>query len=598
FNNNKYQIGLGHRRLSIIDLSECGNQPMTDETGNYTIILNGEVYNFKEIKTELQSSGFSFFSTSDTEVILKAYIKWGIKAIDKFIGMFAFVIYDKQNNTIIFCRDRTGVKPLYYFLDSDLILFGSELKSLMAHPSFKKNIDFNALASFLRHGWIGAPHTIFQCTYKLKPGHYLEINLNTKKTREECYWDVHDYYNKENLTISFEEAQEQLHDLLKSACEYRMVADTEVGIFLSGGFDSSTVTAILQKNRSKKINTFSIGFEDEQFNEAPFAKAVANHLGTNHHEIICTAKDALDLIPHLPYYYDEPFADSSAIPTMLVSKLASSKVKVALSADGGDEVFGGYTRYYDKLDEFNKVQAIPTVFKKPLAGLLSVPINFMDYPNPHKKVRLEKLKKILSEDNSSEMFRYRSEPILYSNNEIRNLLKKKNVNLSLKTFYDNNGLKTSLDPATYMMALEYKTTLVDDVLVKVDRATMAYSLEGREPFLDHRLVEFCARFNSNFHFRNQKTKSLLREICYEYIPNELMDRPKRGFAIPTNKWLHHELKEMVMELSQADYIQKQGIFEHKKCTVMIENYYRGFDKDGERIWFFLMFQMWYNKWMS
>jgi len=596
FNNNNCQIGLAHRRLSIIDLSESGNQPMTDNTGNYVIVFNGEIYNFKELKIELQSSGVQFHSTSDTEVILTSYIRWGIKAVDKFIGMFAFAIYDKANNKVIFCRDRTGVKPLYYSVNSNTILFGSELKSLMAHPSFQKDIDFNVLGSFLRHGWIGAPSTIFENTYKVKPGHYLEINLNKRETREYCYWDAHDYYNKEQLNISFDEAKEHLHELLKSACEYRMIADTEVGIFLSGGFDSSMVTAILQKNRMEKINTFSIGFEDEKFNEAPFAKAVANHLGTNHHELICTANDALELIVDLPFYYDEPFADSSAIPTMLVSRLASEKVKVALSADGGDEVFGGYTRYYYKLGDFYKVQSIPAILKKPIAALLWLPINLINSPNPLYQIRLEKLKKVLNYNNSSVIFRYRSEPMHYAEVEIRKLLKK-NIDLSAKTFYDDNLLKESLEPSMFMMALEYKTTLVDDILVKVDRAAMAFSLEAREPFLDHRIVEFCSRLNSNFHYRNKNAKSLLREICYEYIPKALLDRPKKGFAIPTKNWLHNELKEMVMELSGESFIKRQGIFNAKNCTKMINNYYQGFDKDGERIWFFLMFQLWYNKWM-
>jgi asparagine synthase (glutamine-hydrolysing) len=592
------QIGLAHRRLSIIDLSSCGNQPMTDKTGKYTIIFNGEIYNFSEIKKELQLSGTVFHSTSDTEVILESYIKWGIKSVDKFIGMFAFVIYDGEKDKVILCRDRTGVKPLYYFITADIILFGSELKALIAHPSFQKNIDFNSLASFLRHGWIAAPYTIFKSTFKLKPGHYFEINLNNRDVKENCYWNVHDFYNKEPLIISFNEAKEHLHKLLKSACEYRMVADTEVGIFLSGGFDSSTVAAILQKNRIKKINTFSIGFEEEQFNEAPYAKAVAAHLKTNHHELICKADDALELISELPYYYDEPFADSSAIPTMLVSRLAASKVKVALSADGGDEIFGGYPRYYHGLKDFIKVKRIPDFLRNPLSQLLWFPMNLITSRNPLYQVRLEKLKKSLKYNKQSEIFRYRSEPINYSDKEIRGLLKKENVDLPLKTFYDEIGELNSDDPAMVMMALEYKTTLVDDVLVKVDRATMAYSLEGREPFLDHRLVEFSARFNSRYHYKNNNTKSLLREICYEYIPQRLMDRPKKGFAIPTDKWLHNQLRGVVMELSADNFIKEQGIFQRIACKRLINNYYKGFDKNGERIWFFLMFQLWYKKWIG
>lgn len=596
-NNEKFKIGLAHRRLSIIDLTTCGAQPMTDKSGNYSIIFNGEIYNFKEIKAELLSLGCRFRSASDTEVILESFIKWGIQTVNKFIGMFAFVIYDKINNNIILCRDRTGVKPLYYSINSKLILFGSELKSLMAHPAFEKNIDFNSVASFLRRGWIAAPYTIFQSTYKLKPGHYLEINLSNRQVKECCYWDVHDYYRMEELSISFEDAKEQLHQLLKSSCEYRMVADTEVGIFLSGGFDSSTVTAILQKDRIKKLNTFSIGFEDENFNEAPYAKAVAAHLGTNHHEMICTAKDAIELIPKLPFYYDEPFADSSAIPTMLVSKFASAKVKVCLSADGGDEVFGGYPRYYNKLEEFNKVKSIPRFLRTPLSTLVGASVHVMMSRNPHKKVRLEKLQSILLGNNLSQRFRYRSEPIHFANEEVKNLLREKNINFSLKTFYDDIQLRADIDPSMFMMALEYKTTLVDDILVKVDRATMSYSLEGREPFLDHRLVEFCARLNSKLHSRKNSAKALIKEICYDYIPKRIIDRPKKGFAIPTNKWLQADLKEIVLELTANNFIRDQNIFSVAKSRELINNYYKGFDKNGERIWFFLMFQLWYNEWM-
>jgi asparagine synthase (glutamine-hydrolysing) len=595
--NDQYQIGLGHTRLSIIDLSDCGSQPMTDETRNYTIVFNGEVYNFKEIKSELQTYGFKFRSTSDTEVVLSAYIKWGIRAVDKFIGMFAFTIYDKVNNKVTFCRDRTGVKPFYYAVLPHIILFGSELKSLMAHPSFQKKIDFNSLASYFRRGWIAAPYTIFESTYKLKPGHYIEINLNNREFNERCYWNVHEYYKMDELEMSFNEAKEHVHRLLKSACEYRMIADTEVGIFLSGGFDSSTVAAILQQGRTKKLNTFSIGFEDERFNEAPYAKAIASHLGTNHHELICNSTDALKLIPDLPFNYDEPFADSSAIPTMLVSKLASSKVKVCLSADGGDEVFGGYLKYYDKLSDFDKVKAIPTLLRKPLLPLLNFLATSSNSKDPLYRIRLEKLQSILAHKDLSQMFRYRSEPIHFSNNELSKLLQEKNVSFSMQTFYDHVNLREGIDQAMFMMAVDYKTTLVDDILVKVDRATMAYSLEAREPLLDHRLVEFCARLNRKFHYKNDQSKSLLKEICYEYIPKCLIDRPKKGFSIPTDDWLKNDLKNIVMECSNEQFLIEQNIFKVKSCLKMLENFYKGFDKNAERIWFFLMFQMWYKKWM-
>jgi len=468
----------------------------------------------------------------------------------------------------------------------------------MINPTFSKRINFNSLRLFLKNGWIATPHTIFESTFKLKPGHYLEIDLANKSKKELCYWDVHSYYRKKELSVSFLEAKETVLDLLKSACEYRMVADTKVGIFLSGGIDSSTVAAILQANRQQKINTFSIGFDNERYNEAPYARAVAEHLGTEHHEITCTVNDALDLIPDLPYYYDEPFADSSAIPTMLVSKLASSRVKVALSADGGDEIFGGYPRYYEKMNELLMVQSIPDVFKQPLSGLINIPMVLSRRKNPHYYVRLEKLKKALNCSSEIYMYRYRSEPYHFSENEISKLLRNGDNDSDVKTYYDDVKVRHLIDPSSFMMSLEYKTTLMDDLLVKVDRATMAYSLEGREPLLDHRLVEYCALLGRDIQFKGGKTKSLLREICYEYIPKELIDRPKRGFSIPTNLWLHRELKDIVLKMTSQEYINKQQIFCDKQVKRMIDNYYSGYDKNGERIWIFLMFQLWYDRWMN
>jgi asparagine synthase (glutamine-hydrolysing) len=598
FNDGHASVGLAHRRLSIIDLSTSGRQPMTDESGNFCIIFNGEIYNHKEIRIKLEGIGHKFHSFCDTEVILRSYIQWGIKAVDLFIGMFAFVIYDRKQNKVIFCRDRVGVKPLYYSIYPELILFGSELKSLMAHPGFKREIDNGSLELFFKHAWIGAPHSIFTNTFKVKAGHYITINLNTKKVDEHCYWDVDDYYNQTKLNFSFDEAKERLHLLLKSACEYRMVSDTEVGIFLSGGIDSSTVAAILQSDRTDKINTFSIGFQEEEFNEAPYAKAVAKFLGTNHHETFCTIQDALEIIPRLPFFYDEPFADSSAIPTMLVSKLASSKVKVSLSADGGDEVFGGYPRYYYKLDDFNRVKRIPYILRNPLAGILKLSLNFNATRNPLHQVRLEKLYKTLSAKQSVQMFRYRSEPLHFSEREISKLLLHSNTRSFNTTFYDSRNLNNSMDPSMFMMALEYKTILSDDLLTKVDRATMSYSLEGREPLLDHRLVEFSSRLPAQFHYNDKKMKFLLREICYEYLPQNIMDRPKKGFAIPTDKWLHNELKEMILDFSSPKFIKKQNLFNFTQVETMVSNYYKGFDHNGERLWIFLMFQNWYDQWMK
>ncbi len=590
------RIGLSHRRLSIIDLSPCGAQPMSDASGKYTIVFNGEVYNFKALRGELQKKGIIFKSDSDTEVVLEAYKIWGMECLERFIGMFAFVILDLNKEVVILCRDRTGVKPLYYTTYNGLLLFGSELKAIMAHPQFEKQIDHAVLGSFFKHGWIEAPHSIFKDTYKVKPGHFLRFSLETKQIKEYCYWNASDYYNMEESDLNFNDAKEQLEELLKTACEFRMVADTEVGIFLSGGIDSSTVAAILQKNRTQKIKTFSVGFNEAEFNEAPAAKAVAAHLGTDHQEIICTEKDALDLIPKLPEHYDEPFGDSSAIPTMLVSRFAAGSVKVALSADGGDEVFGGYPKYNYSLHSLKKIKALPHIFKRPLHKLLSVSGGITISKNPHHQVLLEKLRNTLSR-NEKEFFRQRSEPMHFSTLELQKLFNHKGAVMA-PSYYDHPGLKNEMASSKFMMALEYKTILPDDMLVKVDRATMAFSLEGREPLVDHRLLEFSARLKSSMHFNDGKLKGLLKSIAYDHIPSALLDRPKKGFSIPTDKWLRNELKELVMDMCNIQFITSQNIFESREVQRMVSNYYKGYDRNAERIWFFLMFQMWYKKWIT
>jgi len=336
-------VGFGHRRLSILDLSKHGHQPMSFDV--LTIVYNGEVYNFQEIKKELESDGMSFDSNSDTEVILKSFSKWGVKAVDKFVGMFAFSIFDQSTNKCYIFRDRSGVKPLYYYKKDGLFLFGSELKSFHEHPNFKKEINFDALAQFLQYGYILQPNSIFKDTYKLKAGHYLEISLDKNRIEEKKYWDVYDFYTKPKLDIGENETIRECENILKKAFNYRMVSDVPVGIFLSGGYDSSIVTALIQANSSSKINTFTIGFHEKGYDEAPYAKKVADYLGTNHTEYYCTQDDAKDILPKLVDIYDEPFGDNSTIPTILVSQLAKKDVSVALSADGGDEIFAGYSKH-------------------------------------------------------------------------------------------------------------------------------------------------------------------------------------------------------------------------------------------------------------
>lgn len=594
WDENEYsQIALGHRRLSILDLSAHGHQPMSFE--HLDIVFNGEVYNFKEIKKELLEVGYSFHSDSDTEVILKSYHQWGTKAVDKFNGMFAITIYDKKANKLIFIRDRAGVKPFYYYKKDSLILFSSELKSFHNHPDFQKDINKSSLSLYLQFGYIPEPHSIFKNTYKLKAGHYIEIDLKSQKFEEIKYWDVVDFYNKPKLDISQNEAIEKTEELLKSSFEYRMVSDVPVGVFLSGGYDSSVVTAILQKQRTEKLNTFTIGFKEKGFDEAPYAKEVAKYLGTNHTEYYCTQKDALEIIPKLCEIYDEPFGDSSAIPTILVSQLARKDVTVSLSADGGDEIFAGYSKYTTALQYFNKFKSIPNSVKS-LVKLGMDNINPNHIPilsNTYNfATRYEKINGILKAKSSVEAMKYTSE---YFTKKERDTILKVHFD-DLKTNFDIQIADTN-DEMNQMLAIDYKTYMIDDILTKVDRATMSVSLEGREPLLDYRIVEFVSQLPSNLKYKDGDKKWLLKQITHKYLPKEMMDRPKQGFGVPLTEWFRDELKEYFMIYLDERRIEKEGLFNSKEVVRLRDSYLSGNRENVQKLWFLLMFEMWYEKWM-
>lgn len=594
FEENDFQIGLGHRRLSILELSELGKQPMS--WMDYTIVFNGEIYNFQEIKKELIQLGHSFLSNSDTEMILHAYHEWGTECISRFIGMFSFVIYNKNTKQIFFVRDRAGVKPLFVYRTDDLLLFASELKAFHQHPRFKKEISTPAVYAFIQYGSVPTPHCIFENCEKLEPGHFALINLSEDSYywSPTKYWSVFDAYNKEKLTLSVEEAKIETEKLLISACEYRMVSDVPVGVFLSGGYDSAAVTALLQKDRTERLKTFTIGVPDIGLNEAPFAKRTAEILGTDHTETECTSNEAIDLIKVLPFHYDEPFADSSAIPTMLVSKIAKKHVTVALSADAGDEVFGGYNRYELILKYGEKLKRIPNFGKKGMVGLMNVipatkiPILKNKYNFAH---RYEKVKSILANPSSENILISLSE--LFTDEQVKKLaisdFKK------LKTYYDTAPLKNST-PLSYSMSMDYVTYLLDDILQKVDRASMAASLESREPFLDHRLIEFVAQLPDDFKIRNGEKKWLLKEIVHQYIPKSEMDRPKMGFAIPIETWLATDLKEEVNYHLSKERIEAEGFFKWNEIDKLKTAFFSGKKEFGVKIWYLLCFQMWLEKW--
>jgi asparagine synthase (glutamine-hydrolysing) len=581
-------IGLGHRRLSILDLSSHGHQPMRFE--NLEIVYNGEVYNFKEIRRELEKCAYKFESESDTEVVLKAYHKWGIKAIDKFNGMFSMAIYDVKINKLILIRDRAGIKPCYYYSKNGLILFSSELKSFHKHLLFQKNINIDAAAQFLHYGYILEPYSIFNDTFKLKAGHYLEIDIKKRKIKQLQYWSLEASYKKSKYDLTESEAVSETDKLLKSACEYRMISDVPTGIFLSGGYDSSAVAALLQSNRTNKIKTFTIGFKEKGYDEAPFAKKVAKYLGTDHTEYYCTAKDALDIIPTLPEIYDEPFGDNSAIPSILVSKLARQNVTVSLSADAGDEIFAGYSKYDRALNYYNLSKKIPDFIQRSMNNIdpSKIPFSSNIY---NFTTRYEKMKNILKSRSVVESLMHTS--ILFTDIELKKLFKKEFI-LKDNNFYLDSSFSTDLDK---MLMIDYKTYLPDNILTKVDRATMSVGLEGREPLLDYRIVEFAARLPERYKYRRGQKKWILKEVVHKYVPKEMMNRPKKGFGIPLAEWLKDDLKDLLVIYLDPSRIQKEGVFNPDEVLKLRDSYLNGDSCSARKIWHILMFEMWFEKWM-
>lgn len=595
-------IGFGQRRLSILDLSPLGHQPM--HFGDLIVNYNGEIYNFKEIRAELEEKGYAFTSWSDTEVILKGYDCWGMDVVQKFVGMFAIALYDKAKEKVVLIRDRAGVKPLYYYRrgggegaagGGDILLFSSELKALYRHPAFERTIDANSLALFLQFSYIPAPHSIFRDTFKLLPGHYLVVDLKSREQQLVKYWDVFDYYNQPKLDLSDEEAIAETDRLLKNAYEYRMVADVPVGLFLSGGYDSSSVAALLQTGRTERLKTFTIGFHEEEFNEAPEAKKIAGYLGTDHTEWYLTSREAAGVLDMLPEIYDEPFADNSTVPTVLVSQLARRQVKVALSADGGDEIFGGYNK-------FNQAERFTTSMPASLQGFLSGTMSLIDprhIPYFNRKynftTRYEKMKLIWKSHDPVQAMKYVSQYITES--EVMSFLGKNFERYP--TFFEDGGRLVKNDGVVNrLLAVDYKTFLVDNNLVKVDRATMSVSLEGREPMLDHRVIEFVSRLNSSFKIRDGVNKWLLKQIVHRYIPRELMERPKRPFIAPLMVWFREELKEQLKYYLSERSLGRTGLFDEGVIVGLRDKYLAGERVNYQKLWQVLMFQLWYDRWIE
>lgn len=587
-------VGLGQRRLSILDLSASGHQPM--HFRHYSMIFNGEVYNFKEIRKELEALGYTFFSHSDTEVLLKGYDCWQEKIIDKCIGMFAFVIFDREKNEVFICRDRAGVKPLYYYWKDGLFMFASELKSFHQHPHFHKEIDANSVSLFLQYSYIPAPYTVFKHTQKLKPGHFLRLGLQPNAQPVETeYWNVLDVYKQPMTKMSEHEVIAHTKQLMKSAYQYRMVADVPVGVFLSGGYDSASVAAILQANSGTRIKTFTIGYKEPQWDESSEAKKIARHLGTDHNEWIIGAADAKDVLHQLPEIYDEPFADNSTVPTTLVSKLASKQVKVALSADGGDELFAGYNK-------FNQAIRYTSQFPKGVQSLISATMGLISpdvIPYFNKQYnfssRYEKMKLIWKDGKPQQALKFISQYLTETEAEHYMGVKTDKY----KTNFDLNGELSDIgDELNKLLAIDYRTFLVDNNLVKVDRATMSVSIEGREPMLDHRLVEFLATVPASLKTKDNINKYILKTIVHDYIPKSMMDRPKRPFIAPLQEWFKDELREQMQYYLSTDRLNKTGLFNGEHVQALLQNYLSGGKVSHQKLWNILVFQLWYDRWME
>ncbi len=598
--NTNYSIGLGHRRLSIIDLSANGKQPFFSEDKQHILVFNGEVYNYQEVRAELITLGYSFRTDTDTEVILKSYLEWGNDCLDKFIGMFSIILFDKVKDIFFIARDRAGVKPLYYYLGDECVLFSSELKSFHQSDKFKKELNESALPFYFKFGYIPAPHTIFENCFKLKPGHTLTINLKTQEKTYNKYWDLLDFHKKEPFQFSETKIIKDVEELLTSSLKYRMVSDVPVGLFLSGGYDSTLMTAILSKHFDK-LKTFTIGFDDPKFNEANHAKVIAKKLGTEHYECYCREKEMEDIINQLPHFFDEPFADTSAIPTILLSKFASKEVTVALSGDGGDEAFAGYSKYFalERITNLSKLKRTGLTGMTKILGGNSVEMMSSFLPKKYRQSNIKdkfyKLQETLSFSSPSDMFANASSGI--SQKVLESMGVKWSSDELAKTYFSNFNAVDG-DILQKMMLTDYYTFMIDDVLVKTDRSTMSASIEGREPLIDHRLFEYLSRVPNSIKYKNKTGKYLLRQVLYKYIPQSLVDKPKSGFVLPIEEMLRKQLRYLVEKHLLSEVKDEKTYYDKKAFKTIVHQFLNGESRFFHLVWRALMFEMWKEKWMN
>lgn len=609
-------IALGHRRLSIVDLSPEGHQPMESASGRYVMVFNGEVYNHNRLRPELHKAGASFRGHSDTEVMLAAIEHWGLEAaLARFIGMFAFALWDRQTQTLTLVRDRLGIKPLYFGWVGATFVFGSELKALTAMPSFANPVNRDALTLQLRHNYIPAPHSIYRNIYKLMPGTLLcvdqalaqtPMDVDTLVARAQVYWSARTVAEAgvgNRLELVDDEAVGELDRLLRDAVALRMEADVPLGAFLSGGVDSSLVVALMQAQSARPVKTFSIGFHEAEYDEAQHAKAVASHLGTDHHELYVTAQDALDVVPQLPAMFDEPFSDSSQIPTYLVSHMARQQVTVSLSGDGGDELFGGYTRYFLGEKLWRSSNHLPWPLRRGMAAALRATprlwARLMQLGMPLLPSSLRVKNPVDKIDRLANLLSTPSLDALYTG-----LVSHWDKPASLVLGNDGEPLTALTDPRRHarlrdaverMMFTDLVSYLPDDILTKVDRASMAVSLEARVPLLDHRVVELAWRLPMRQKVRNGQGKWLLRQVLDQYVPRALIERPKQGFGVPIEHWLRGPLREWAEALLDEGRLREEGYFDPVPIRRMWAGHLSGRVKEHYPLWDVLMFQAWLER---
>jgi asparagine synthase (glutamine-hydrolysing) len=595
-----HDVGLGvviaHRRLTIIDKSSNGSQPMRSSCGRYIFSYNGELYNHREIRKELEQKGRTFRGTSDSEVFLEGISEFGIEEmLNRTNGMFAFCLFDLSNKNLFLARDRIGIKPLFYGIIGDILYFGSELKAIIAHPDFTPRIDSNSVGSYVRFSYIPTPATIYQGIKKLEPGSFIRVS-DDKTISPTIYWQVDEAIQSgaRGGLFSPGEATHKVEELLKDSIERQLVADVPVGVFLSGGIDSSLLAALGQEVSDKALSTFSVGFEDRKYDEANFAKAISKNLGTVHQEIYVSERDAMTALPEMPLIFDEPFGDSSQIPTYLISRETGRNVKVALSGDGADEVFGGYKRYVSgerALRFLNSMPRIVELVTKKVCRKLSSRYGGAPIVIPGRNVSQGVLERAL-EIGSLERYDFKSiyEVIISHWPKPEYLVR--DLESYPPLFVRPIPEVIESDPLSVMQYIDLQSYLNDDILVKVDRASMANSLEVRVPFLDHRIIELFSRLPRESKIANSVTKTVLREILSKRLPRTLFDRPKMGFGIPLDSWLRGGLSEWAEDMLNPSMLRKSGFFYHEPIIRRWQEHQAGKANWGYWLWDILMFQGW------